>query len=313
MKMEKDILYRYFEGIATEEEKNSIHQWIEESSDNRKLFIRERIRFDATLLMDEKAIATSPKHIRLSQWMINTIKIAASVLVLIGCLHFFELYHQDKQSKKTQMVYVPAGNRSKLLLPDGTTIWLNSNTRLRYPLTFADGKREIMLDGEAYLKVAKSKEPFIVKTNKYNVQVLGTTFSVTAYAADSVFQTSLYEGRIKVFDNNKASVYLSPGETAYSQGGSLYVTNTKDSDEYRWTDGLICVTDKQFSEIMQIFERTFDVQIVMNDSLLSKLRYNGKFRILDGVEHALKVLQNDYPFVYRRNIDDNVIYIEIKK
>lgn len=98
--MEKDILYRYFEGIATEEEKNSIHQWIEESSDNRKLFIRERIRFDATLLMDEKAIATSPKHIRLSQWMINTIKIAASVLVLIGCLHFFELYHQDKQSKK---------------------------------------------------------------------------------------------------------------------------------------------------------------------------------------------------------------------
>lgn len=96
------------------------------------------------------------------------------------------------------MVYVPAGNRSKLLLPDGTTIWLNSNTRLQYPLIFANGKREIMLDGEAYLKVAKSKEPFIVKTNKYNVQVLGTTFSVTAYAADSVFKQVSMRDELKL-------------------------------------------------------------------------------------------------------------------
>lgn len=311
--MEIETIYRYFEGISTEEEKNSIHQWIEESAENRQQFIRERIRFDVTLLMDEKAIVTKSKPIHLSRWIIRTIKIAASVLVLIGCLHFFELYQQDKQSQQTQLVYVPTGNRSKLLLPDGTTIWLNSNTRLQYPVTFANGKREIVLDGEAYLQVAKRKEPFIVKTNKYHVQVLGTTFSVTAYAKDSAFQTSLYEGRIKVVDDQMAAVYLSPGETAYSQGGSLHVTNTIDSDEYRWTDGLISVTDKQFSEIMKKFERIYDVQIVMNDSLLSKLRYNGKFRIVDGVEHALKVLQNDYPFVYRRSIDDNVIYIEARK
>ena len=118
MKIERDILYRYFEGIATEEEKNFIHQWIEDSADNRKQFIRERIRFDATLLTDEKAVAAPSKRIHLSLWMVNTIKVAASVLVLIGCLHFFELYQQNKQSEKTQMVYVPAGNRSKLMLPD---------------------------------------------------------------------------------------------------------------------------------------------------------------------------------------------------
>ncbi len=313
MKIERDILYRYFEGIATEEEKNFIHQWIEDSADNRKQFIRERIRFDATLLTDEKAVAAPSKRIHLSLWMVNTIKVAASVLVLIGCLHFFELYQQNKQSEKTQMVYVPAGNRSKLMLPDRTTVWLNSNTRLHYPLNFANDKREIMLDGEAYLEVAKSKTPFIVKTNTYNVQVLGTTFSVTAYASDSNFQASLYEGRIKLFDDNKASVYLSPGETAYSQGDSLCVVNTKNADEHRWKDGLICFTDKPFSEIAGIFERIFNVQIVMKDSLLGKLRYNGKFRTLDGVEHALKVLQNDCPFVYRRNTDDNVIYIEAAK
>lgn len=100
MNMERDILYRYFEGIATEEEKDSIHQWIEESTDNRKLFIQERIRFDATLLTDEKSIVASSKRIHLSLWMVNTIKIAASVLVLIGCLHIFKLYEFGRQSEK---------------------------------------------------------------------------------------------------------------------------------------------------------------------------------------------------------------------
>lgn len=316
--MNRETLYRYYEGLVTDDEKSLIHQWIEADEKNRRQFITERIRFDATLMARENVMSSSSssstsllQRLIPSSWVTGMIGIAASVALILGSLWMYNLFfHESNQPVYTQMVYVPVGSRTKLLLPDGTTVWLNSNTRLQYPVTFEKGKREIMLDGEAYLQVAKGETPFIVKTDKYDVQVLGTTFSVTAYAADSDFQTSLYEGRIKVYNDETSPLYLSPGETAYSKGNTLYLKNSADAEECRWTDGLICITDEEFPEIMKKFERVYNLRIEINDTLISRLRYNGKFRILDGVEHALKVLQNDYPFVYRRSADGDKIYIE---
>ena len=166
------------------------------------------------------------------------------------------------------------------------------------------------MDGEGYFEVAKDKKPFIVKTSKYDVEVLGTTFNVESYKDKSDFRTMLYEGKVKLYNTkNPEAVYLSPGQTAELIGEALQVVPTTDPNSYRWKDGLIYIEDKSFNAIMELFEKFYDVQIVVNNKAVKDLGYRGKLRISDGVDHALRVLQNDFPFKYKRDEERNIIYI----
>lgn len=315
IQIDQHILVRYFLKQASEEEKEAIRQWIESSEDNRRHFIRERIRFDASILVDKTMVEpsvkrTSGKHYRIHPLLGWSLKVAASILILLGSFYLYDNYRIAQLSQTLQCIYVPAGNRTNIQLPDGTSVWLNANTTFRYPLAFAGHSREIQLDGEAYFEVAKDKKPFIVKTSKYNVEVLGTTFNVEAYKDKSNFRTMLYEGKVKLYNTkNPKAVYLSPGQTAELVGESLQVISTTDPNSYRWKDGLIYIEDKSFNEIMGLFEKFYDIQIVINNQAVQDLGYRGKLRISDGVDHALRVLQNDFPFKYKRDEEKNIIYI----
>lgn len=315
MQIDQHILIRYFLKQASEEEKEGIRLWIEESEENRKRFIRERIRFDASVLVDEAAVepsakAASGKRFRLHPALSWSLKVAASVLMLVGSFYLYDNYRMDRLAQTMQCVYAPAGNRTNVRLPDGTNVWLNANTSLRYPMAFAENSREIMLDGEAYFEVAKDEKPFIVKTSKYDVEVLGTTFNVEAYKDKANFRTMLYEGKVKLYSaKDPKAVYLSPGQTAELMGESLQVVPTPDPNSYRWKDGLIYIEDQSFNAIMGLFEKFYDVQIVVNNKAVKDLGYRGKLRISDGVDHALRVLQNDFPFRYKRDEERNIIYI----
>lgn len=315
MQIDQHILIRYFLKQASEEEKEVIRQWIESSEDNRRRFIRERIRFDASILVDEAAVEPSTKiasgkRYRLHPALNWSFKVAASILILLGSFYLYDNYRMARLAQTLQCVYVPAGNRTNIQLPDGTSVWLNANTYLRYPMVFAENSREIMLDGEAYFEVAKDKKTFIVKTDKYDVEVLGTTFNVEAYKDKSNFRTMLYEGKVKLYNTkNQKAVYLSPGQTAELTGESLRVAPTTDPNSYRWKDGLIYIEDKSFNAIMELFEKFYDVRIIVNNKAVKDLGYRGKLRISDGGDHALRVLQNDFPFKYKWDEERNIIYI----
>ena len=309
MNIDQHIFIRYFLGQASEEEKETIHQWIEHDEANRKRFIRERIRFDASILVDKPNTKVG-RYLRIQPWLNWSLKIAASVLFLLGSFYLYDNYRIGRLSESYQCVSVPAGNRTNILLPDGTNVWLNANTSIRYPMAFAKKNREITLDGEAYFEVAKDKKPFIVKTDKYDVEVLGTIFNVEAYRGKSQFRTSLYEGKVKLYNSRcPKAVFLSPGQTAKLLGDSLLVSATTDVNSYRWKDGLIYIEDKSFNAIMELFEKFYDVQIVVNNKAVKDLGYRGKLRISDGVDHALRVLQKDFPFKYKRDEERNIIYI----
>ncbi len=309
MNIDQHILIRYFLGQASEVEKAFIHEWIEQDEANRKQFIRERICFDASILIDKPA-ARERKHLRISSNLRWCLRIAASVLIFLGSYYLYDNYRMNRLSQTYLCVNVLAGNRSHLLLPDGTSVWLNANTSLRYPMAFAENSREIILDGEAYFEVAKDKKPFIVKTSKYDVEVLGTTFTVEAYKDKLDFRTKLYEGKVKLYSTKDLEVvYLSPGQMAELKEGALKVMPTTDSNSYRWKDGLIYIEDKSFNAIMELLEKYYDVRIVVNNKAVKDSGYRGKLRISDGVDHALRVLQNDYPFKYERDEERNIIYI----
>lgn len=309
MNIDHHILIRYFLGQASEEEKEFIHQWIESDEANRTQFIRERIRFDASILIDKPA-SLEKRRRQIPPFLSWSLKIAASVLLLLGSFYVYDNYRMARLSQTFQCVSVPAGNRTNIQLPDGTNVWLNANTSLRYPMAFSNTNREIQLDGEAYFEVAKDKKPFIVKTDKYDVEVLGTVFNVEAYRSKPQFRTSLYEGKVKIYNSRQPkAVFLSPGQTAELVGKVLQVAPTKEVNSYRWKDGLIYIEDKSFDAIMTLFEKFYDVRIVINNQAVKDLGYRGKLRISDGVDHALRVLQNDFPFKYKRDEERNIIYI----
>ena len=113
--------------------------------------------------------------------------LAACTLAILGLFALKEKKTNDNLLSTIQSVNVPAGNRTNIALPDGSSVWLSSNSKLTYPVAFTGKKREVTLDGEGYFEVAKGKKPFIVKTSKYNIEVLGTVFNVEAYGKSERF------------------------------------------------------------------------------------------------------------------------------
>jgi ferric-dicitrate binding protein FerR (iron transport regulator) len=308
MEIDRTILIRYFSGETSENEKIAIQQWLEGDEAHKRQFIHERIRFDATLVIDEdRVLSIQTGNVRRVLW--NTLKIVSIILILAGNGYILQLFHHKQPKVVTQNIHVPPGNRTSLTLPDGTFVWLNSNTTLKYPSMFSGEKRIVELNGEAYFEVIENKKtPFIVKTNKYNVEVLGTTFNVEAY--DDMFSTALFTGKVKLYKDQREeeSVLLNNGEFAELIDNTLQVSLIE-SEVYRWRDGLIIIEDKSFEEIMQLFEKYFGQKIIIRNNKVKKLGYRGKLRILDGVDHALRVLQNDFYFTYKRDEETNKIYI----
>jgi ferric-dicitrate binding protein FerR (iron transport regulator) len=316
MKINRDLLVRYFLGRCSGEQKEAVRRWLESDEAHRKTFVRERIRFDASVVMSKTGLPLQPsaRADRAENIARTLLKVAAAILLLIGSSYLFSRYlHRPQPAADTivQSLYVPPGNRAFLTLPDNSSVWLNSNSTIRYPGTFNGKTRIVELDGEAYFDVAQCREqPFVVKTGKYHIEALGTTFDVEAYAGKPDFSTALFTGKVRLYreGNDAMPLYLHSGEAAALTNDSLRISPLK-INPFRWREGLIVVDDCTFEEIMHMFEKYFDQQIIIGNSKVKTLSYRGKLRIADGVDHALRVLQNDFRFTYKRDEDSNVIHI----
>lgn len=314
MKIDRQILVRYFLGDCSENEKEAIHQWVERDEVNKQQFINERIRFDASLIIDDRVLSQSQnivKEKRIS--ILNLVKVASIILLIIMSALMTNYFNQKSTEAKVivQNIYVPVANRTKLVLADGTLVWLNSNTSLKYPNIFLGKERVVELDGEAYFEVSEDLErPFIVKTSPYNVQVLGTTFNVEAYKEKANFRIELYTGKVKVYNDiaDSEPLYMNAGEKAEHSKGELQVSSCQYSGD-SWRNGLILIESDSFEVIMLQFEKYFGFKIVINNNDVKNLGYRGKLRISDGIDHALRVLQNDFNFNYYRNNQNDTIYI----
>lgn len=314
--MDKDILYRFFEGHATVDEMKSVKEWTEASEENNRLFRRERKLFNAMVLVGHSKESGIPtKEIKKNYFIREFLKIASLIIITVGVTAALFSIDEDKDDVNIAMqtITVPAGQRVNLDLPDGTNVWLNAGTKMQYPVSFMQGKREVILDGEAYFEVAHNeKSPFVVHTHALDVEVLGTKFNVEAYSKRKVFETSLIQGKVRVKspDNEKVSVTLHPNYKTTLKSGKLVVSKIDDYNVYRWKEGLYCFKNKPFAEIMQDLERYYDLNIQLDKQGIAKVALTGKFRISDGLDYALRVLQNDVAFSYRRDKDNDVIYIK---
>ncbi len=319
--MNRELLEKYIKGdFLTDEERLNVVEWINSSPENYEQYKSLHKVHDILLWNDEIELTgenTGEEHIgksNMRRLFFSFSKYAAVLLVaVIGSYFFFSKNSgSDESSPSMHRLFVPAGQRAELSLPDGTKVWLNAKTTFTFPEKFDKDNRNVQLDGEAYFDVEKDeKRPFTVSTNKYDIKVLGTEFNVTAYSESSLFETSLLEGEVEITGSNEAiPCRLTPNNQAYLENGRLKVIALTDQGHLLWKEGIIYFDNESVEDIMSKLELYFDVKISIKNRSLMSYRYSGKFRTKDGVEQVLKVLQLKHKFKYTKDDVNNIITID---
>ncbi len=211
--------------------------------------------------------------------VINILKYAAIVAIafLAGTL-ISNLYNKHAESTSFAEIKVPLGQMSELTLNDGTKVWLNSGTTLRYGNNFGKGERNVTLDGEAFFEVTKSKIPFKVKLKNTEVEVLGTTFNAVSFRDEDFSQITLVEGSVNVNNLSGSTIAkLKPSDQITINDNSKKATITKVETNFytSWTVGKIVFDDEKLSEIAQKLERWYNVDIQFKETSVGDLHFSG--------------------------------------
>ncbi|WP_423128364.1 FecR family protein [Gaoshiqia sp. Z1-71] len=198
----------------------------------------------------------------------------------------------------------PKGSVSETILPDGTVIFLNAGSEMKYTYNARTKTREAFLEGEAWFEVEKSDEiPFIVHTPYYNVRVMGTEFNVKAYPDDQEIITTLEKGSVliepgKSFKTNE-NIVLSPGEQLvfHKQERSLHISPVKPEIYTSWKDNKLIFINMNFANLMTLLERKFGVDIVVADPSLLNYHYDGTIKN-ETILEVLAILEKTLPIDY---------------
>ena len=319
------LFSRFFFGIATENERKEIFEseesqemlqqkWnlssdyseLDESDKNRMLFnIKEQIY--------ENEIAKNNKI-----KFFKKIQKYAAIFLIGSLIGGYFLYQNLSEEQVAYITFEnPKGETSVFILPDGSKVRLNAESKLVYPSKFDKNIREIKLQGEAYFEVTKDvKKPFIVKTSEIEIKVLGTSFNVSAFPNEETIEATLVTGKISISDtrlkkSKKHDFVMYPNHNAsFNIKKREFVVDKVDTKKYiSWTEGKLIFEDESFSEIKRKLERKYNVKFVSGTELLNNYKYN--ITITDeSIESILNLLQKTTPIVFK--IENDSIYISKK-
>ena len=207
-----------------------------------------------------------------------------------------ELIYRSNNKENEAIVFnslaTPKGGQYHIVLPDGSKVWLNAASSLRFPTVFKGKERTVEITGEVYFEVAhNTKMPFIVKANNTEVTVLGTHFNVMAYPDEKVLKTTLLEGSVRISREGKSAL-LSPGQQARitASSNSINVLNGVDTDkEMAWKNGFFQFEDENLESIMRQVSRWYDVDVAYEGSV-SRERFTGRLPRNANISKVLKIL-----------------------
>jgi transmembrane sensor len=190
-------------------------------------------------------------------------------------------------------IETPKGGQYQINLPDGTKVWLNAASSLSYPARFSGQQRRVILKGEAYFEVAKNKKmPFIVNSERQNIEVLGTHFNVNAYADEQTTKTTLAEGSVKVSltNNSGDTQILTPGQQAVVDR-QIKVRSVDVEEALAWKEGIFMFNNENLESILRKVSRWYNVDIEFQQNELRKKSFNGTVSRFDRVSQILKTLE----------------------
>ena len=285
--MNEEKLIRYIKGeITSEFEIVEILDWIESSTENQKKYNQHKNLWVVTGLDHPSEVSIPafafPKRILSQNTTFSSLLKYAAVFILAFVLGSLSLYfinrsERNELSSRYNTIDVPYGQRSRVTLYDGTKVWLNSGTKLKYPVAFSRDTRDVFIEGEAYFEVAKDIEhPFVVSAGKLKIEVLGTHFNVCAYSDDNELYTTLEEGVVKAINTtNGTYVKLYPGEQVIlNREKNGFKRLSVETELYTsWKENLLKFEDAPFDEVIKKMERWYDVKIKVDPAINTKERY----------------------------------------
>ena len=310
------------DGRESSDEGVSLRAWMAQSAQNREYFAQIRniyemsgrqldptaIRTDKALQKVLRRIAPQKKTFRLGKWLQQ----AAAILFipLLATSLYFVLNNKPLVAPEPTVNYhemrVAAGSRSFFTLPDGSLVWLNSGSKIRYPDRFTGNERTIFIEGEAYIEVTSNKEnPFVVNTPAIQVRATGTKFHLTDFADNTVKEVTLLSGKVAVgkMDGDNQAVHLldlNPGQhveyalydhTTHITEGDLY-------KYYAWKDNKIVFRNDLMTDVVKRISQLYGVDIELQGEELKTYRYRATFED-ESLNEILKLLKLSAPINYQ--------------
>jgi transmembrane sensor len=361
-----ELLVKYLTGIADETERNDALCWIRQSDEHRKYFDELRDVYEAAKITQNQsnynvdlswervkslhykkklAAFQEADKSKYRMFIRGIIKYAAIILTILvlGGLSFQYM----KKSESIPLVKdiwnnieAPFGSRARLTLVDGTKVWLNAGSQLRYSSAFAKNNREVFLEGEAYFEVAHDNSvQFVVKTSHLNIKVFGTEFNVKAYPDENFIQTTLVKGSITIegaiiSKTGKHIVYLKPNQTAtyYIHEKKEIKTQEKDNillekkltgkenmeilhevnpEVYTsWKDTRWMIEGEPMLSLAKKLERRYNVTFVFNSKALQRYKFTGTLKD-ETLEQVLNLIKLSAPIEYQ--IENNNVILDENK
>lgn len=215
-----------------------------------------------------------------------------------------------RNSTAYNQLIVPAAKRSFLELADGSRIWVNANTRIVYPVTFDDKEREIYVDGEIYIEVSPDKaRPFIVKSKKMDIRVLGTKFNVSAYGVNPQASVVLVSGKVNVRTDNRTESVLEPSDRLSYEKGFTDIKKVNVENYISWKDGFYTFDNESFSVVLDKLSNYYGKKISYN-SEVGALRCSGSLNLGEDMVKILTGLESTMPVNF--TIEREYISVSVK-
>lgn len=325
-KISHSLIARLLTGESSEKDKKRLDKMIDDGQLTEHALERIKSAWDQPVFSEMEIKIINQEEIREKVWKqsikINQLsfirkgnninrffllKVAASIIILVATL--FSIYYniQKDTEKPVEVRWMlkqnPAGQKSKIFLPDGSVVWLNSASTLQYAENFSDSDRYITLQGEAYFEVEKDvNRPFIVNCNQVQTTALGTKFNINSFKENAV-NVSLLHGSVIVnserLKDDKGRI-LNPGEfIVYNNDGENFERGEFDIDDITaWKEGILIFKDATFDEIKDKLEMWFGTEMILNYSTKYHKHYNGRFNN-ENLQNILESLSFAFDFQYQ--------------
>lgn len=327
-KMDRLTLIEYLNGRTDKVETEAVRKWAEQSAENKAYLesLMSILAISSSKRATEeeyKSFLKSLKKKRFSGWR-AVASIAAGIALLVSLTanifllrpkeasqqpYANYLEHQLPLDSLTQEIYVSRGARSSVTLPDGSKVWLNSDSRLRFPVSFASDKRCVELYGEAYFDVVKNEEcPMLISLkDNYMIEVLGTQFNVRSYDDEAEVQTALYSGVINLFkaDTVKQAVKkvlnMQPNDICVVKEKTISIQKSNEEKLAKisaWKDGSIYFDKTPLKEVLSNIERHHGVNITVLDPSILNYSITARFDDESAVQ-IMNMLRYCAPIEYK--------------
>ena len=191
------------------------------------------------------------------------------------------------------LLSVPRAGEYVMTLSDGTKVWINAESEIKYPVVFGPDKREVFITGEAFFEVVKdSLRPFIVHTPNAQTTVLGTSFNIRAYPEEKRSQTTLAEGSVRIYSPG-SSMLLKPGEQAEvsALSGEMVKQEVEVKNFTSWKDGRFVFEQQPLEDIMRTLERWYDIRVIFKDEGAKRISLSGNMKRYGDFSQVMKMLQ----------------------